>query len=448
MKKAYLIIFTITMSLMSFGDLWETQEEFAKVAEKVKPAVVNIRTTKTIKQQYYDPFEEFFNNRRTPKSYEREATSLGSGFLISEDGYLLTNDHVISGADKIEVKFSDGSEYDASVVGTDSDTDVAVLKIDSDKNDFKYLKFGDSDELKVGHWGIAFGNPYGLTSTVTVGIISAKGRSGMGIENYENFIQTDASINPGNSGGPLVNLNGEVVGMNTAILSKSGGNVGIGFAIPINMIKVIKDSLIKTGEVKRAWLGVSVQPLTRKMAEKFGLENRTTGVLVSKVLEDTPAEKYGLKKGDIILEIDGEKIDNFYKLSAVISTNLPGSKVNIKILRDGKEENVEVRLGKKDDFASGNKILGMELATLDETLNEKFGYRKDLEGVAITGIDNQSEVAQKGIQPGDIIFEVNNRRVRNIEEFREIYSSIDSGEDILLYIIGQNSSRYIILEKE
>ncbi|OQY08164.1 MAG: hypothetical protein B6I28_05045, partial [Fusobacteriia bacterium 4572_132] len=263
MKKTYFFILMTILSITSFGTVKETQDAFVKVAERVKPAIVNISTTKTIKQRYYDPFDSFFGQRSQPRIYERKATALGSGFVVSKEGYILTNNHVIEGADEIEVKFSDGSEYEAEIVGSDKDTDVGVLKIKSKKKNFKFLELGNSEEVKVGYWAIAFGNPYGLASTMTVGIVSAKGRSGMGIENYENFIQTDASINPGNSGGPLVDLDGKVIGINTAILSKSGGNIGIGFAIPIDMVKIIKDSLIKTGKVNRAWLGVSVQPLSK-----------------------------------------------------------------------------------------------------------------------------------------------------------------------------------------
>ena len=267
MKKTAVVVLGFLLTVISvFGSAREEQDSFIKVAEEVMPAVVNISTEKTITRKYVDPFEELFNDpffgnnqsqNRRGIDIKQNASSLGSGFVISADGYVVTNYHVISDADKIEVKFADKETYSAKIVGSDPETDVALLKIEGNKSDFKSIELGDSDNIKIGQWAIAFGNPYGLNNSMTVGIVSAKGRSGMGIETYENFIQTDASINPGNSGGALVDIDGKVIGVNTAILSQSGGNVGIGFAIPVNMVKNIVKNLKDNGKVKRGYLGVT-----------------------------------------------------------------------------------------------------------------------------------------------------------------------------------------------
>ncbi|BDU51713.1 DegQ family serine endoprotease [Haliovirga abyssi] len=460
MKKvmSFMLVFTI-LSISSFANVFDDQKAFTEVSKKVMPAVVNISTEKVIKQRYYDPFEDLFNDqffgrnnqRREPREIKRKQTALGSGFIISEDGYIVTNNHVVDGADKIKVTLNDKSTYSAKLIGTDKDTDIAILKIKSNKK-FKYLTLGNSSKLEVGQWAIAIGNPFGLNNTMTVGIISAKGRSGMGIENYENFIQTDASINPGNSGGPLVDINGNVIGINTAILSKSGGNMGIGFAIPIDMVKPIKNSLIKNGKVERGWLGVSIQPLNDKMAEKFGLKD-TKGALIGEVLKGTPAEKAGLKRGDIVLQINGEKVKDYNDLRNKIGAAAPGTKVDLRILRNRKKINIRVKLGKKANNGNGlaseeQELMGMKIKNIDNNVIKQFNLDKNTKGVIVLEVSYDSQAYSYGVRPGDIIVEVNNNTITNVNQIMGKYKKTKKGDGILFYIEGKNASRYIMLEKD
>jgi serine protease Do len=462
MKKMILLFSTfLLLALQSIANPAETQNSFIQVAEKVMPAVVNINTEKTIQQRYVDPFEELFNDpffgrsfrrKQTPKDYKRKTTSLGSGFVISEDGYIITNNHVIDGADKIEVAFNNKEKYEAKIIGTDPDSDVAVLKIKSDKKTFPYLSLGNSDSIKVGQWAIAIGNPFGLNNTMTAGIISAKGRSGMGIENYEDFIQTDASINPGNSGGPLVDINGDVIGINTAILSKSGGNVGIGFAIPINMAKTITNSIIENGEFERGWLGVQIQDLDHKMAGQFGLD-KAKGVLITQIFKDSPASKAGIQIGDVILEVDYQKVSDVFKFKNLIGNKEPNSNIRIKLIRNKKEQILSVKLGKRSESSTIEKnedinILGMHLKNLDNTLKEKFGYEDIKNGVVILEVDYNSEAYSYGIRPGSVILQVNHKKVNNAKTILDIYNKTKDKEDILFFIASKNSNKYVILNKQ
>lgn len=458
MKKIFMltsifVLFTFT----TFSNPTKDQDAFIKVAEKVMPAVVNINTEKIIKQRYVDPFEELFNDpffgRRynsQPKEYKRKATALGSGFLISKDGYIVTNNHVIDQADKIEITFNNKEKYPAEVIGTDSDSDIAVLKIKQNNKEFPFLDLGDSDKLKIGQWAIAIGNPYGLNNTMTVGIVSATGRNGMGIENYEDFIQTDASINPGNSGGPLVDINGNVIGINTAILSKTGGNVGIGFAIPVNMVKTITNSLIENGKFERGWLGIQMQDVDNKMAEKFGLNN-SSGVIITKIFDESPADKANLQIGDIILEINETAIDNSFTIRNLIGNMKPNTKIKTKILRNKKEKLISLKLGKREEqIAELNnneiKILGMKIKTLDDELRKKFGYDNQ-NGVIILEVDADSEAYSYGIRPGYIIQKVNQTAIKSSQDILEIFNNTKENEDILFFISSKNSNKYVILTK-
>ncbi len=462
MKKiAILISIFIFFSFMSLANLVDTQDSFTVVAKKVMPAVVNINTEKRIQQRYVDPFEELFNDpffgrrfrrKPNPREYNRKTTSLGSGFVISEDGYIITNDHVIDGADKIEVAFSNNEKYEAKIIGTDPDSDVAVLKIESDNKKFPHVALGDSSTLKIGQWAIAMGNPFGLSNTMTAGIVSAKGRSGMGIENYEDFIQTDASINPGNSGGPLVDINGKVIGINTAILSKTGGNVGIGFAIPINMAKTITSSLIENGKFERGWLGVQIQEIDNKMASKFGLD-KAKGVLITQVFENSPAAKAGMEIGDVILEVDYKKVTDLFKFKNLIGNKKPNTRIRVKLIRNNKEKFISLKLGKRssNSIVEKNKdvsILGMHLKTLDDTLKEKFGYKDIENGVVILEVDYNSEAYSYGIRPGNIILEVNHQKVKTAKDILDIYDTSKENEDILFFISSKNSNKYVILSKK
>ena len=458
MKKIFLLFFILTS--LVFADVKSDQEQFIKVADKVMDSVVNISTEKTIKSKYTDPFQDMFNDpffgryfgqQGTEKEYTQKATSLGSGFVITQDGYIMTNYHVVSEADKIDVKFSDKEVYKAKLIGADPETDIAILKIDGGNNKFQPVDFGNSDNLKIGQWAIAIGNPFGLNNTMTVGIVSAKGRSGMGIETYEDFIQTDASINPGNSGGPLVDIDGKVIGVNTAILSQSGGNMGIGFAIPVNMAKSIKDMLIKDGKVTRGYLGIMMQPVDKNIAQKFNLK-RSSGVLITNVVPGSPAESAGLKRGDIIIDADGKKISEMGELINSISNSIPGKEMTFTVVRDGKETKIKAKLAKKEENSVDNNavegsILGMKIRNIDDTVKQKFNLPKDKKGVIVLEVAYGSSAYLAGIRAGDVVVAVEKNEVSSVGEVNKILSQIPSGQDILLFVEGKNL-RYVILTKE
>ncbi len=321
-----------------------TQEAFARVYEKAKDSVVNIRTKRTVIVNTYNPLEEFLFGTSGRRQEKRESGSLGSGFIISSDGYVMTNNHVIDGANEIFVKFGDGEEYSAKLVGGSPEVDIAILKINSNKK-FIPLNFSNSDNIKIGHWAIAFGNPLGLNSSMTVGVIGASGRSSLGIEQIENFIQTDAAINQGNSGGPLLDINGNVIGVNTAIFSTTGGSVGLGFAIPSNLAQNVKESIIKTGRYERPYIGISVENLTSDTARKLNIPY-STGVVIKKVYAGSPAQKSGLKENDIILELNGKRVSSAGSFIGELAAKRNGETVNLKIYSNGKEKNINVTLEK------------------------------------------------------------------------------------------------------
>ncbi len=443
--------------------LRETGQAFRSVAKQVSPAVVFIQVEKEVSGQSDNPLsgtpfgDEFFRRffgqipqQQSPRqSPKRHATGQGSGFLISKDGYIMTNNHVVSDADKVSVQMLDGREFDAEIVGTDPPTDVAIIKIKAD-DDLPYLELGDSDQLEVGDWVLAFGNPFGLSHTLTAGIVSAKGRSGIGLTDYENFIQTDAAINPGNSGGPLVNLDGQVVGMNSAIFTRSGGYMGIGFAIPINMAKNIRQQLIKDGTVKRGRLGVYIQDLDKDLADSFGLDQRD-GILVAQVMEDSPAQAAGLKQGDIILELDGEKVEKTASFRNRVALTAPGTKIKLLVLRDGKKINLTAEIGalqtdSKGQPATANDLpeLGMTLQKLTPDLAEQLGY-SDAEGVVVTAVEADSLAARSGIQRGDLIEEVNRTAVKEPADVRKLIKSSDR-KTVLLLVRQGDASRYLALK--
>lgn len=373
----------------------------------------------------------------------------GSGFIISPDGLIMTNNHVVGDADKVIVRLLDGREFTAETIGTDPATDVAVIKIDA--SDLPFLSLGDSDQLEVGDWVLAVGNPFGLSHTLTAGIVSAKGRSGIGINDYENFIQTDAAINPGNSGGPLVNLDSEVVGMNTAIFSRSGGYMGIGFAIPINMAKQIRDQLVKHGTVTRGRLGVYIQDLTSELAESFELKE-TKGILVAQVIEDSPAEEAGLERGDVILKLAGEPIGKVAEFRNRIALTAPGTELKLTILRDGKTKEVPVTIGTQETDAQGRpeaassiSRFGLQLQPLTEELADQFGYQGE-KGVLVSGIDPGSAAEEADIEKGDLIQEVNRTPVASAGEVREALKKTRPGGAALLLIRRGEATRYLALK--
>jgi len=431
---------------------------FEQVATAVSPAVVHISTSKTVKVPRYrfpfgdDPFEEFFG-RRFPRAFRRprqfKQNALGSGVIVSPDGYILTNNHVVSDADELKVTLSDKSEFEAEIVGTDPDSEVAVIKIDG-KN-LPYAKLGDSDSLKVGHWVVAIGNPFGFDRTVTVGVVSATGRS-LGMQAYEDFIQTDAAINPGNSGGPLVNLRGEVIGINTAIVTRSGGYQGLGFAIPSNMAKSVMDDLIKEGRVVRGFLGVQPQDIDDELADSLGLKSRE-GALVTEVVPDTAAEKAGIQNGDVILKFDGKKITDSKCLRNVVAATPVGKKVEIVVSRKGKTITLTGEVGDRSEHiaaAGGRPIkakgdFGITVQANTPALREQLGI-EETDGVIVSDVEPGSPADEKEIRPGSVILEVNRKPVNSVAQFRAEMAKADPKKGVLLLVRERGVNRFVPLK--
>ncbi|MBM3207488.1 MAG: DegQ family serine endoprotease, partial [Chlamydiae bacterium] len=394
-----------------------------------------------------DLFQRFFGmpQQQQPKQQQ----SQGSGFLVSPDGYVMTNAHVIKGADKITVVLNDGREIDATLIGSDPHTDIAVVKIDG-KN-LPYVNLGDSDAMDIGEWVVAIGSPFQLEATLTVGVISAKGRQNLKITDLEDFIQTDAAINPGNSGGPLLNLNSEVIGINTAIVSRSGGYMGIGFAIPSNMAKNIMTQIINNGVVTRGFLGVSLQPVDRDIADAFGLE-KAEGALVSDISKDSPADKAGLKQGDIILEYNGTVIKSLGGFRNDVSLMAPGSIVNLKVYRKGKTLTIPVTLGSaSDSLATTGGIvqkLGIEVDQLSPEVAKQLGYSPSEQGVVITKVKPGSAASMAGLRPGFIIMGIEHKKVSTIAEFNEAMAQVGNKNRVLILIKQGNATRFYSIKMD
>ena len=418
----------------------------APMLENVTPAVVNIATEGRIQLRqnplFSDPFfRRFFNFPDQP--VERKTQSLGSGVIVDADrGLVLTNNHVIANAVQITVTLRDGRHLEADLVGTDPDTDVAVIKIPAEK--LSALPTSDSDSLRVGDFVIAIGNPFGLGQTVTSGIVSALGRSGLGIEGYEDFIQTDASINPGNSGGALVNLNGELVGINTAIFSQSGGNIGIGFAIPINLALSIMEQLLESGEVQRGFLGVYAQDLDADLAEAFGLPKQS-GAVVNKILEGSPAEKAGLMTGDIVVKIDGKQVRNASDVRNHIGLLKVGEEVTFEILRNGKPKTIKARIAAASEAKETPAVKNVRLQGLTVgDIKEDHPLYGTVEGVIIVDVQRGSRPWRSGLRAGDIITSVNKNPVANLEQFLKLAES-EQGT-LLLRIVRGNTAAFVVIK--
>ncbi|MDX1265775.1 MAG: Do family serine endopeptidase [Oceanisphaera sp.] len=413
----------------------------APVLEKVTPGVVNISVSgsKVSRQALPEPFRFFFGPGIPGEQLqERPFQALGSGVIIdAKKGYVITNNHVIEDADKIIITLIDGQEYEAELIGTDKQSDIALLKVEA--KDLVEIEFADSDQLRVGDFAIAIGNPFGLGQTVTSGIISALGRSGLNVENLENFIQTDAAINSGNSGGALLDLDGKLVGINTAILGPGGGNIGIGFAIPANMVKSLADQILEYGEVRRGVLGVMGGELTSELARTFGYRSQH-GAFVSQVLENSSADKAGLKAGDIIISLDGKPIRSFGELRAKVATMGADKNVTLGLFRDGKEQQVEVTLSRADEESIQANTLNesLEGAQLAQTSSED-----KVQGVKVAEVTPRSPAAMSGLEKGDIIIGVNRQRVKDLNDLRQIVQ--DKPEVLALNIQRGNSSIYLVL---
>ena len=429
---------------------------FADLAAAQAGAVVNISTTRVIQGRQglppgfgfpnNSPFNQFFHDflHSMPP---QEQHALGTGFVISQDGYIVTNNHVVAGADEIVVKMKNGKEYPAKLIGTDTKLDVALLKIKA--KGLQTVKLGDSDVLRVGDWVVAIGNPFGLSQTVTAGIVSAKGRV-IGAGPYDHFIQTDAAINPGNSGGPLFNLKGEVIGINTAIYSRSGGNLGIGFAIPINMAKPIITELRKTGHVTRARLGVYIAKVDKATMQALGLKNEH-GALVRQVENGSAADKAGIKPGDVIVSIDGKEIKYMHNLPILIARLKPGEKVRIGLIRSGKAITIVVKLEKMIETASKSGKsgkqqvkLGLLLRNLNANMAENLQTRVK-QGVVVQQVQQGSAAAFAGIERGDVIFQVNRRPVNNLDQFNRMTSKLKSGDVLQLLLDRHGDTLFVII---
>jgi len=433
----------------------------APLAEKVNPFVVTISSTKIFRIEqntYYqgpfiDPmFRRFFGMPEPePRYKEFEEKGLGSGVIISSDGYIVTNAHVVEGADEVIVRFDD-KKYEAKIIGSDKRTDIAVLKIEEEN--LPYATFADSDKMRVGDWVLAIGSPFELEHTITMGIISAKSRSNVGITDYEDFIQTDASINPGNSGGALVNLNAELLGINTAIASQTGGNMGIGFAIPSNMVKTVSEQLINKGHYSRGWLGINIQQITQDISEAFHLQSKK-GVLISNVIANSPADKAGLLEGDVILSLDGVELNNSADLRNKIYLSKPGTQVKLVVLRNNSKMTFDINIGILPDDIDGNDEysnvnsntietgLGVTVEKITNALRREYNLNRNVQGVVITSLEMNSPLLLAGIQEGDIILEVNRTRINDEPSFRESMNLLAQG-DIALFQIQRDNNRFYI----
>ena len=435
--------------------------DFATLAERVSPSVVNISTTQEVKgfsqpfgsddplREFWEPFERFFGPRAGPVPRGPfKQRSLGSGFVLTRDGYIVTNNHVVEDADEIIVKLANDKEAEAKLIGRDAKTDLALIRVEQ-FDDLKPAATGDSDTLRVGDWVLAIGNPFGLDNTVTAGIVSAKGRHIGGP--YDNFIQTDASINPGNSGGPLVNVRGEVVGINTAIFTRSGGNVGIGFAIPINLANEVLTELREKGKVTRGWLGVMIQRVTPEIAESLGVEE-TKGALVADVIDDGPASSAGIKTGDVIVEYDGSPVKDSAELPLMVARTAVWKKVTVDVLRNGERKQFEVTVGELPDGEpevepeSETGEWGLAVQTLTPEIADSLGVARDLKGVVVTAVEPGSPAGEAGLQRSDIILEVNRKPVANLGEYRKALRGAEKGKSVLLLVRRGENTIFLALK--
>ena len=465
MKKITTILFSIFIILCTTKGLCDEKaslrilsDAFTKIGEIAIPSVVSIKGTPSsqVSENPYDFFsEEFFKRffdlpqqpkqKMTPPS--KEPTLLGSGFIVRSNGYIVTNNHVIRDSNEIIIQLNDGREFNAELIGSDPMADIALLKINA--QDLPVLEFGDSEHLKIGEWVVAIGDPLGFEASLTVGVVSAKGRSDLSLSSLEKFIQTDAAINPGNSGGPLLNLDNQVVGVNTAIATHSGGYMGIGFAIPSNMTKHIVNQLIDTGSVVHGFLGIVPQPVNRELAISFGLD-KTEGVLIAEVVPDSPASKSGLEQGDIIIKYNGELIKHMGAFVSDIALMYPGTKISLIVFRNEEEKKISVTIGKRPETEKNQELieknLGIEVENLTEELRQQLGYNNE-EGIVVTKINARSNAASVGIRPGTLILSINRKKISSVNEFYTALKEVENSRILLLVKYGQ-STRFVTLPKK
>lgn len=441
--------------------LEQTSKAFTQIAKKAMPATVFIKSQVQSTEQgmnHFDPFQDDFfrkffgQNPGLQQQQPQPQIATGSGFIVRPDGYIVTNFHVIKDATQLTVILNDGREYTATIKGSDSRTDLAVLKIE--EKGLPYLSFGDSDTLEVGEWVIATGNPFGLEASLTVGVVSAKGRQDLGIASFEDFIQTDAAINPGNSGGPLLNLQSEVIGVNTAIMTRSGGYMGIGLSIPSKMAQNVIDQIIDGGSVKRGYIGIVLQPLDKDLSDALCMDKQE-GILISEVVKDSPAQKAGITQGDIIIAYNDKPIKNVSKFRNDIALMNPNSEIKLRILRNNKPMTITVMLGSQSEgevvVAEVVSKMGFEIENLNPELAQKLGYSSDTEGVVISKIKPGSSAALAGLRPGFLITGVainwnNQKKVRNLCEFDEAMKDLGDKKHVILIVRHQNFQRYYTLK--
>jgi serine protease Do len=440
----------------------EFSDGFAAVAEFVTPSVVTVETEATVKININDPFHDFFGENdpfgnffgtpRNQPQQEQKLQGLGSGVIVSEDGYVVTNNHVIERTDKVKVTLSTGKSYDAKLIGSDKRMDIAVLKID--EKGLPAIKIANSDQIKVGQWAVAIGNPFSksLSHTVTAGIISGMSRSSVGLDTDVDFLQTDAAINPGNSGGALVNMNGELVGINAAILSKSGGYEGVGFAIPSNTVKSIMEQLIKGGKVVRGYVGVQMQDVSEEMAKALNLKS-AKGAVISDVVPGSPAQKANLRQGDVIIKVNGKEVEGGSEIRKMITPKQPGTEVELTIIRDGKEMDVKVTLAEapseplalKEDMSSKktSERLGLDVTNLNSDVAKKYGFSPNETGVVVTELDQNGPAFRGGLREGDLIKRVGRQDVKTVKEFADAVAKIGKNDTALFLVNRKGTSLFL-----
>jgi serine protease Do len=467
-------VFVSTAQAASAADALPQTMTFAPVVKRAAPAVVQISSTKVIKAEAQgrghgqgqnpmldDPFfRRFFGNQNPLQPRDRRESGLGSGVIVSPNGYILTNNHVVEGATSVKVMLSDHREFTAKIVGTDPQSDVAVVKIEA-KDDLPVLPLSDSSKAQVGDICLAIGNPFGIGQTVTMGIVSATGRNSLGIESYEDFIQTDAAINPGNSGGALINARGELIGINTAILSGSGANAGVGFAIPINMARNVMDQIMKSGKVTRGFMGAMLQNVDPNLAKAFGLPAGSGGAAIANVEAGTPADKAGLKTGDVITALNGENVADMAQLRLRIASFAPGTTVHLRAYRDGQARDVAVTLAERPadkDLARGQRggqgngngqgqpsgLTGVSVEDLTPDVARQLGLDRNVTGVVVTEVDEASSAAEAGVQQGDVITQVNRQAVHSTNDFDRLVR--DSKGNTLLLVNRGGRTMFIAIE--